>query len=170
MNSNSLPRDGKEGAIYGGIICFLTCSVMATMNICINFGAVNRESLFTVLKAFPLVFVIAMVLEGAIIGKIAEKLVKVYSEPTDSLNSYLLFRTLFTVIGMSVCMTLIGGVLGTGFSTEIFKEFVEAWPRNACMALFLELVIVQPIARKAMRTMHAKKDGSVELNDIAVEE
>lgn len=152
--NNSLPRNGKEGLLYGSIICILTCSIMATMNICINMGGMTSESLAIVAKSIPLVFVIAMLLEGVLVGKIADKLVSVYTEPTDSFNSHIMFRTFFTVIGMSILMTLVGGLLALGFTTEIFEEFIHAWPRNFCVAFMIELLFVQPIARAAMRAIH----------------
>ncbi len=149
-----MPSNGKEGLIYGGVICALTCIFMATMNICINMGGVSEKAIITSLKSFPLVFVIAMILEIFIVGKIADKLVNVFSSSKDCLNAHILFRTFFTVIGMSIIMTIVGGSLANGFSLEVIKEFLICWPRNFCVAIFLELLIVQPIARNVMRTMH----------------
>lgn len=149
-----MPRGRKEGLIYGMIICALTCIFMATMNISIGMGGVSKESILTSLKVFPLVFIIAMLVEGLIVGKIAYKLMKTLTLPTDSFHSQILVRTFFTVIGMSIIMTNVGGVLAGGFSLELIKEFPIAWPRNFCVVIFLELLIVQPIARNAIRLMH----------------
>ena len=151
---NCMPTNGKEGLIYGGVICALTCIFMATMNISINMGGVSGEAIVTSLKSFPLVFLIAMILEMFIVGRIADKLVNVFISPTDSLNAHILFRTFFTVIGMSIIMTIVGGCLANGFSLEAIKEFPIYWPRNFCVVIFLELIIVQPIARTVMRIMH----------------
>lgn len=164
----SMPRNGKEGLIYGAIICALSCLFMATMNICINMGGITKDAIMLSIKVFPLVFVIAMLIEGLIVGKISDKLVKIFSSPTDSINAYILFKAFFTVIGMSIIMTLIGGVLAFGFNIEVLKEFPICWPRNFCVVIFLELIIVQPIARKVMRIIHEKSDNSLELEkDIA---
>ena len=154
-----MPRNGKEGLIYGGVICALTCICMATMNISIHMGGVSGEAIVTSLKAFPLVFIIAMMLEAFIVGKIAEKLVSVFSSKTDSFNAHILFRTFFTVIGMSMIMTIVGAGLGTGLNMELIKHFPIAWPRNFCVAIFLELLIVQPIARNVMRMIHKNPDN-----------
>ncbi|NEU03712.1 hypothetical protein [Clostridium senegalense] len=149
-----MPRNGKEGLIYGGIICALTAFFMATMNISINMGGVSVTSVVTSLKIFPVVFIIAMMFENFIVGNIADKLVKIFASPTDSLNANILFRTFFTVIGMSIIMTIVGGILALGFNMEVIKEFPICWPRNFCVVLFLELLIVSPIARNVMRIMH----------------
>ena len=116
----SMPRNGKEGLIYGGIICALTCSFMATMNICISMGGVSREALIISLKAIPIAFIIAMILEIFIVGKVADKLVNIFSSQTDSLNAHILFRTFFTVIGMSIIMTIVGGILANGIKSGSF--------------------------------------------------
>ncbi|MBU3112943.1 DUF2798 domain-containing protein [Clostridium lacusfryxellense] len=155
---NCMPRNGKEGLVYGGVICALTCIFMATLNISIHMGGVSRDAIVISLKSFPLVFIIAMILEASIVGKIADKLVNVFISPTDSLNAHIMFRTFFTVIGMSIIMTIVGGILASGFSLEVIKEFPIHWPRNFCTAIFLELIIVQPIARTAMRRMHQNQE------------
>lgn len=162
-----MPRNGKEGLIYGGVICSLTCIVMATMNICINMGGVSTTSLLTVLKAIPVVFIIAMLIEMFIVGRIANKLVSIFISTTDSLNANIMFRTFFTVSGMSIIMTVVGGILASGFNMEVIKEFPISWPRNFCVAIFLELLIVQPIARSVMLVIHnfqEKYAGNNEIN------
>ncbi len=39
-----MTRNGKEGLLYGGVICALTCIFMATMNISINMGWIIKGS------------------------------------------------------------------------------------------------------------------------------
>lgn len=163
-----MPRNGKEGLIYGGVICALTCIFMATINICINMGGVSAKAIVIALKVFPLVFIIAMILEMFIVGKIADKLVNTFSSPTDSLNANILFRTFFTVIGMSMIMTIVGGILASGFSLEVFKEFTIGWPRNFCVVIFLELLIVQPIARTVMRIIHDNNENDLDESDFMI--
>lgn len=162
----SMPRSSKEGLLYGAIICGLTCICMATINISIGMGGISTESLLTALKAFPIVFIIAMIVENFIVGKVASKLVYSFIPPKDSLNAHILYRTFFTVVGMSIIMTIIGGMLSGGINIEILKEFPISWPRNFCIAIFLELIIVQPIARAVMRLLHEKQEKKQNENII----
>lgn len=159
----SLPRNGREGLVYGAIICAISCIFMATINISINMGGVSKESILLSIKSFPLVFVIAMIAEATLIGKIAEKLVSIFISADDSFNSYIMFRVFFTVIGMSAIMTIVGGILAFGFNFEVIKEFPIAWPRNFCLALFWELIVAQPIARKVMREMHKSEKSEIKV-------
>lgn len=154
-----LPRNGKEGALFGAIICTLTVLVMSTLNIALGAGKLDGEVVLTMLKAFPIIWVIVMILEPVVIGRIAEKLVGKFTKPTDSFNSKVLFRILFTVIGMSACMTLIGGIIGEGISSETFSNWLKIWPRNFTIALIAEGLVIQPFARFVMVKLHASQDA-----------
>ncbi len=111
-------------------------------------GGVSKVALVTSIKLFPVLFIVAMLIETFIVGKIASKLTGVFCAPKDSLNAHILFKAFFTVIGMSMIMTNVGAGIGTGFSMELIRNFPIAWPRNFCIVIFLELLIVQPIARR----------------------
>lgn len=158
--NNCMPRNKKEGLLYGIIICAMTALTMATINISINMGEISNEAIIISIKAFPIVFIIALLLENFIVGKVADKLVSIFIQPTDSLNAHILFRTFFTVIGMSIIMTNVGGILANGFNIDVIKEFPVCWPRNFCIVIFLELIIVQPIARMIMKKIHERQDRS----------
>ncbi|WP_253203696.1 DUF2798 domain-containing protein [Clostridium estertheticum] len=77
-----------------------------------------------------------------------------------------MFRAFFTVIGMSMIMTNVGAGIGTGFSMELIRNFPIAWPRNFCIVIFLELLIVQAIARKMMRIIHKNQDNRQANEDV----
>jgi hypothetical protein len=153
-----LPRNGKEGALYGAIICTLTASFMTTLSVILVEGTFNGEVLLDILKMLPIMWIIAMILEPVLVGRIAEKLVGTFTKPTDSFNAKILFRILFTVLGMSACMTLIGGIVGNGISSETFSSFLTNWPRNFLIVLIAESLVIQPIARFAMVKLHASQD------------
>lgn len=159
-----MPRSKKEGLFYGSIICLLTSTIMATINMSINLGEVSKEVLFLMIKALPIVFIIAIVCETFLISKIVNKLMYVFTSTRDSFNSYIMFRTFFTVTFMSIFMTLVGGALETGLSIEVLKTFPISWPRNFCLVLFLQLIIVQPIARRVMLLLHSYQDKNIVKN------
>lgn len=159
---NRLPKNDKEGLIYGLTICLITCILMATMNIAIGMGGLTKEAMITSLKCIPLFTIIALLLENFVVGKIAGKLVAKFSSETDSFNAKILFTIFFTVIGMSMIMTLIGGGFGHGFNLELIKSFPTSWPRNFCVAFFIEMLIAQPVARKVMTKIHKGKDNNID--------
>jgi len=153
-----LPRNAKEGLLYGSIISTLTVLFMTSLSIILITGKFNGDVALTILKTLPIMWIIVMVLEPAVVGRIAEALVKKFTQPTDSFNAKILFRILFTVLGMSAAMTLIGDIVGNGFSTEIFTNWVQNWPRNFIIVLIAESLVIQPIARFVMVKLHESQD------------
>lgn len=112
-----------------------------------------------ILKMLPIIWVIVMIIEPVIFGRIAEALTAKFTKPEDSFNSKILFRILFTVLGMSAAMTLIGDIVGNGFHSELFNNWLHNWPRNFVIVLAAESLIIQPIARFAMVKLHEAQDG-----------
>lgn len=150
---NRLPHTAKEGAIYGAIICFLTALMMTTLNALIIARGANAQALQTIAIYFPLMFVIAMLVEPLLVGRLAEKAMHRLSPATDSGNAKILFRLVLTVFGMSLMMTGIGNLIAVG-AQGWFSRMVHDWPRNFFIVLLLETLLIQPIARAVMVKMH----------------
>ncbi|WP_192811920.1 DUF2798 domain-containing protein [Paenisporosarcina sp. TG20] len=104
-----------------------------------------------------------MVIEPIIFGRIEEALAAKFTQPTDSFNSKILYRILFTVLGMSAAMTLIGDIVGNGFNTGIFSNWIHNWPRNFVIVLIAESLVIQPIAHFAMVKLHESQDKKAQL-------
>lgn len=151
-----LPKNGKEGFLYGAIIVILTATLMSTVNVLINSpaSATAGEIFMEILLIIPIFWVFAMLVEGLLVGRMAEALTAKFTQPTDSFNTKILFRIVFTVFGMSIIMTLIGDLYMNGFDTAIFERFLASWPRNLVIVFVAECLIIQPIARFAMVKLH----------------
>ena len=155
---NRLPKNGKEGALYGAIIVTLSVLFIGSINIILAAGGFNKDVAMDMLITLPIIWVIVMIIEPVAIGRFAEFLSSKFISPTDGFAARIMFRTLFTVLGMSFTMTIIGDIIGNGFTTDIFANFIQIWPRNFLMALFLESIVIQPIARLVMVKIHAAQD------------
>ncbi|WP_404331909.1 hypothetical protein [Mesobacillus maritimus] len=84
------------------------------------------------------------------------KLVAKFTSPTDGFNARVLFTILFSVTILSVLLTIIGSWIGMKqISLEPFQTFFYDWPRNFFIAFWIEMLLAQPIARFAMKKMHA---------------
>jgi len=164
-----LPRNGKEGLLYGTIISTLTVIFMTSFSVIIAVGEFNIEVLMDILKVLPIIWIIVMIIEPTIFGRIAEALVAKLTKPTDSFNSKILFRIIFTVLGMSAAMTFIGDIVGNGFSAEIFSNWLQNWPRNFVVVLIAESLVIQPIARFAMVKLHESQDGKATAEAVVPE-
>ena len=95
-----------------------------------------------------------------------------YITPTDSVNTFLCFNLIMCVLLMSVILTFVGGVVGEGIAflrygheldiVALAEHWPEIWPRNFCIAFWVEMLIAQPAARMTMVAIHKKKMGLAE--------
>ena len=156
MKEKRLPHNNKEGILYGSVICTCTVIFMVLLNTYINVGHITYQELPTMLKLFCILFIIAMFLENFIVSHFAHKMKSFFCCEEDSFNSQILFNVLFTVIGMSVLMTLIASYISSGFNLQslTFGHFISNWPKNFSIVFAFELLIAQPIARKFMVLIH----------------
>ena len=158
-----LPQTPKEGLLYGALISSMTVLFMTSFSIIYFACKFNRDIAFTILKTLPIMWIIVMIIEPAIFGRLAEALTAKFTKPTDSFNSKILFRILFTVLGMSAAMTFIGDLVGNGFHSELFSNWLTNWPRNFVIVLIAESLVIQPLARFVMVKLHESKDKKAEL-------
>lgn len=155
-----MPRNKKEGIIFGICMCFIMVFFMGVLNISIHHGALNKEVMMICLKAFPITFIIAFILEGVVVGRINGMLLDKFCGEEDSTNARILFNCFFIVTCMSLIMTFIGGLLGGDSVSLIAKEFFIRWPRNFCAAFFLNILVAGPISRAILRMIQNKTDAN----------
>lgn len=153
-----LPHNGKEGLLYGGLISTMTVLFMTSFSVIYFAGEFNGDIAWSIVKMLPIMWIIVMIIEPVIFGRIAEALTARLTHPSDSFNSKILFRILFTVLGMSAAMTLIGDVVGNGLHSELFSNWITNWPRNFVIVLIAESLVIQPIARFVMVKLHEAQD------------
>ena len=61
---------------------------------------------------------------------------------------------------MSIILTIVGAWIGNwAITMEPIEMFIYRWPRNFGIALGVELLIAQPIAREVMNRFHIRKDS-----------
>lgn len=159
-----MPKNKKEGIIYGISMCFIMVYFMGLLNISIHSGSLNLNVFLISLKAFPITFLIAFILENLVIHRINLILLNYFSEETDSTNAFILFNTFFIVTMMSFIMTILGGFLGGDHLNTIFNEFFIRWPRNFCAAFFLNILVAGPISRLVLKIINNKTETETAIN------
>ena len=127
-------------------------------NNCFNYVisvGVNKKSILIILKLVPIIWIVAMLIESLFIGRLASKLVERFSEPTDGFNAKILFNILFCVTGMSLIMSVLGSMIGSGtISLAPLINLPSHWPRNFCVAFWCQILLAQPAARLVMKKLH----------------
>lgn len=64
MKETRLPQNGKEGLLYGSIICLITVIVMLMLNIETAFGGLTKDAFLVILKMLPIIWIVAMLVES----------------------------------------------------------------------------------------------------------
>jgi len=159
-----LPRNGKEFALFLAIISIISVNIIAPLIMGFEFRFEWQVYIET-LKVLPFIWVCVVLLVTLVANPIVGKLLPKFVKPTDSFNAQVLFNILFSVTILSILLTVIGSWIGMReISWEPIQTFFYSWPRNFFIAFWVEVLIAQPIARFAMKKLHASQENKV-IND-----
>jgi hypothetical protein len=157
-----LPRNGKEGILFLLIISIISVNTIAPIIVGLERGF-SMEVYMDALKIIPIMWIVVILCVTLIAGPVVGKLMPIFVEKADGFNARVLFETLFTVGVLSILLTIIGNWIGTKqISMAPFENFLQIWPRNFGIALWIELLVAQPIARFAMKQLHMSQARKAE--------
>ena len=162
-----MPRNKKEGIIFGISMCSIMAFFMGLLNISIHVGGLNMHSLQTASIAFPVTFIIVFLLENLVVGNFKKLFFKKVVSENESKNAMILFNAAFIVTMMSFIMTIIGGFLGGDNFNTIISEFFTRWPRNFLAALFLTLLSAGPASRTLLNAVQNYSDKKALVKESA---
>lgn len=152
-----MPQNGKEFILFLAVISIISVNTIAPLIMALQFGFTKAVYLQT-LKTIPFMWIIVVLIVPFIVEPIVNKLMPKFTQPTDSFNATTLFHIFFSVLIMSILLTVIGTWVGTrSISIEPIKTFFYTWPRNFTIAFFIELLVAQPLARLAMALIHKQR-------------
>lgn len=134
--------------IFTLMMCFGMVLGMTIYNMLLNEGF--HPAFFTnLLKDFWLGFLVALLIDVFIVGKLAKpiafKIVKP-NKDTPQIKVILAISSCM-VIGMVLFMSLYGAILAVGFNSMTLKIYPLCVMRNFIMALPLNLIIISPLVR-----------------------
>jgi len=157
-----LPRNRKEGILFLLIISIISVNTIAPIIMGLERGF-SKEVYLDSLKVIPLMWLIVILSVRLIAGPIVGKLMPKFVGRTDGFNARVLLNTVLNVTVLSLLLSIIGTWVGTKqISVEPFENFLHIWPRNFGIAFWIELLIAQPIARFAMKKLHARQASKAE--------
>ena len=152
-----MPQNGKEFILFLAVISIISVNTIAPLIMALQFGFTKAVYLQT-LKTIPFMWIIVVLIVPFIVEPIVNKLMPKFIQPTDSFNAATLFHIFFSVLIMSILLTVIGTWVGTKtISMEPIKTFFYTWPRNFTIAFFIELLVAQPLACLAMALIHKQR-------------
>ncbi|MET3657102.1 MULTISPECIES: hypothetical protein [Sporosarcina] len=157
-----LPRNGREGILFLLIISIISVNTIAPIITGLERGF-SKEVYLDTLKIIPFMWIIVILSVRLIAGPIVGKLIPKFVGQSDGFNARILLNTLLNVTVLSIILSIIGTWVGTKqISLEPFKNFFHIWPRNFGIAFWIELLVAQPIARFAMKRLHARQGRKAE--------
>ena len=159
-----MPRTKREGVFYGIVMAFTMSIFMNLLNTFLHAG-MSVQSLGRALLLQPAILAIVMVVEGLLVSNLAQKAMKHFVRAKDSIEAHALARTVCTVTGMSLAMSLIGLVLAGAPLAELPLRFASAWPINFCAAFWWQILIAGPIAKTALKIVRAYRSERVLISE-----
>lgn len=134
-----MPRNEKEGIIFGVTMCFLMVCGMSAYNLAL----VGKLSFAKFAVGLIPGFIVAFFFDTVIVGPVAKKIA--FKLPIDKnsklqiiLAISLLMVTFMSVFGLLMCPEL---------PENIVSAYFTAWEMNFIAALPLQLLLVGPISR-----------------------
>ena len=153
-----LPRSRKEFVLFMMVISIISVNIIAPIITCMEVGFTFENYLHT-LQVIPVVWV-AVIACVLIPYRPAGFLTSKITAQGDSFRSCITINILCTVFLMSIILTIVGAWIGNwAITMEPIEMFIYRWPRNFGIALGVELLIAQPIAREVMNRFHIRKDS-----------
>lgn len=157
-----LPQNPKEGIIFLLIISIISVNTIAPIIMGMEHGF-SKENYLETLKIIPFMWIIVVLLVRLVARPLVGKVMPKFVGKTDGFNARVLLNTLLNVTVLSILLTIIGTWVSTKqLSFEPFQNFFHIWFRNFGVAFWIELLIAQPVARFAMKKIHAKQASRTE--------
>ena len=152
-----LPQNAKEGILFLLIISIISVNTIAPIIMGMERGF-SKENYIESLKIIPFMWIIVVLLVRLAAGPLVGRVMPKFVGQTDGFNARVLLNTLLNVTVLSILLTIVGTWVGTKqISLEPFENFFHSWFRNFGVAFWIELLIAQPIARFAMKKIHARQ-------------
>ena len=138
-----MPRNKKEGIIFGVTMCFLMVCGMSAYNLAL----VGKLSFLKFAVGLIPGFIVAFFFDTVIVGPVAKKLA--FKLPIDRNNKLqtILAISLLMITGMVTFMSVFGLLMRPELPENIIHAYFTAWRMNFIATLPLQLLLVGPISR-----------------------
>ena len=138
-----MPRNKKEGIIFGVTMCFLMVCGMSAYNLAL----VGKLSYTKFAIGLIPGFIVAFFFDTVIVWPVAKKLA--FKLPIDRNNKLqtILAISLLMITGMVTFMSVFGLLMRPELPENIIQAYFTAWGMNFIAALPLQLLLVGPISR-----------------------
>ncbi len=148
-----------ENFIFSLITCIMMVFFMTWYNGILENGA-NINIMNTIITFFP-ICLIAFIIDWFIVGNIAKRIAGIVLKKDDSIIKKVLIMTFLMVLGMSLAMSFLSTLAHGHLGPHFLFAFRKIWLTNFPVALFLNFLIVGPIARNIFFKLFPPKPISI---------
>ena len=138
-----MPRNKKEGIIFGVTMCFFMVCGMSAYNLTL----VGKLSFAKFTVGLIPGFIVAFFFDTVIVGPVAKKLAFKLPIDRDNKLQTILAISLLMITGMVTFMSVFGLLMRPELPENIIHAYFTAWRMNFIAALSLQLLLVGPISR-----------------------
>ena len=142
-----MPRNKKEGIIFGVTMCFLMVCGMSAYNLAL----VGKLSYTKFAIGLIPEFIVAFFFDTVIVGPVAKKLAFKLPIDRDNKLQTILAISLLMITGMVTFMSVFGLLMRPELPENIVSAYFTALGMNFIAALPLQLLLVGPISRLKLR-------------------
>ena len=158
-----MPETKFQDFIYTLIMAFLMVYVMICYNISIHTGGLNNFVFIEVFKELPFMWIVAIILEFFLIGKIAHKLTFKVLDPKKTPSIIISYAISIVIVSfMCPIMSLVATISINKPSLDIFistwiQSMVLSFPMALCFQLFYAGPFVRFIFKLIFKNKLSKK-------------
>ena len=154
-----MPETKFQDFIYTLIMAFLMVYVMICYNISIHTGGLNNFVFIEVFKELPFMWIVAIILEFFLIGKIAHKLTFKVLDPKKVPNIIICYGISIVIVSfMCPIMSLVATIFINKPSLDIFiSSWIQSMVLSFPMALCFQLFYAGPFVRFIFKLIFKNK-------------
>lgn len=149
-----MPKTVFQKAVFGAMMALVMVYGMEVYNASLKIGKLSRTCFGIPLWEVMLLGVIVVLLDTAIGGPVASRLVRKFVDPRKSKPiAKILAMSVFKVCCMCPLMSLVAVFLFKGLDGGLGAKWVQTLKFNFPMAMGWQLIIAGPLVRILFRTM-----------------
>lgn len=148
-----MPETKSESIFFTAITAWMMVYIMTLYNTILATGSFTNRTFLTAFKGMWIEYIIIALLAYFVSGHLAKKCAFRVVQPGDRPIFIIFFIQIFTVVWQVAFASVLGVYHGYGFTTNFIPNYPETYCKNFIMALPLQLLIVDPLARLIFRTV-----------------
>ena len=147
-----MPKTKTQEIVFAIMMVIVMVYAMVTYNVALNMGGLSNKVFLIALKELPIMGIIAFLIEGLFVSKIArKKAMKIVDVKRDNPFMMVIMMSIVTVCLMCPTMSFIATIMHHGVNTNFIANWFQAIVLNFPMALCWQLFYAGPFVRFIFR-------------------